>query len=186
MRYIFPLNDRLLRHYRTRGKIVVERKKTGGGEKIRRDFTKETKRYITIYSLVTYSNTCVYVWIIILLLTCRIYVEAIMDHGCEGSFGVVAMDCERIMLKCVWMRVAERERECVCEGEMREWIETFFASLRKNSDPPRMYFERKACSVCHLAFMLSYLRFRTSFACNTVIKEKRMSRSLFLFVLYPF
>lgn len=86
-------------------------------------------------------------------------------------------------------RERERERKRVWERVREKVKERINISLllRENSDPRRIVFwERKACSVRHLAFMLSYLRFRTSFACNTVIKEKRMSRSLFLFVLSPF
>lgn len=82
------------------------------------------------------------------------------------------------------MRVAERTRGG--EGERESGLDTSLLVRERTPNPPRMCSERKACSVRHLAFMLSYLRFRTSFACNTVIKEKRMSRSLFLFVLSPF
>lgn len=59
------------------------------------------------------------------------------------------------------------------ERERRGWINIFFATSAKDFHTlPQMCILREK-RVRHLAFMLSYLRFRTSFACNTVIKEKK-------------
>lgn len=41
------------------------------------------------------------------------YVEAIMDHGCEELFGVVAMECKKNMPKCM----SESDRERMIKGE---------------------------------------------------------------------
>lgn len=136
----FRLNDRLIEERTVReGKIVTLSERAGGKKKSGGIVTKEAKRYITIYSQVMYSHTHIYihiyVWLIILLLTCQMYVEAIMDHECEGSFGIVAMwNVKEYIEVCM----NESRREKVSErgrGRAREWKTERFAICAREFRP---------------------------------------------------
>lgn len=86
---IFPPYERENCNVALRGRESV--KKIFGGI-----VTREAKRYITdLFSGDIITQTHI-VRVAYYFVTHRIYVEAVMDHGCEGSFGIVAMECKRI------------------------------------------------------------------------------------------
>lgn len=66
-----------------------------------------------------------------------------MDHGCEGSFGVIAMECKKNMPRCV----SENDRESEKGGE-EKIIDKYFATSNGQKinlplPPPDVFLRRK-------------------------------------------